>query len=84
MKAIELTGTVDEQGNLLLDQAASSMPQGPVRVIVLYPEDHSIGDVNDPDDTPMEEVKASLKQALEEAKSGQRIPLSQLWEGIDA
>ncbi|WP_275974379.1 hypothetical protein [Argonema galeatum] len=37
----------------------------------------------DPDDTPIEEVKASLRRALQEVKAGQRIPLSEMWEGID-
>ena len=38
----------------------------------------------DPDDTPIEEIKASLKRAFQQAKAGQRIPLEQMWEGIDA
>ena len=37
----------------------------------------------DPDDTPVEEIKASLRRALQEAKEGKRIPLSEMWEGID-
>jgi hypothetical protein len=37
----------------------------------------------DPDDTPLEEVKASLRRALQELKSGQRIPIAQMWDGID-
>ncbi len=38
----------------------------------------------DPYDTPVEEIKASLRRALHDAKTGQRLPLSQMWEGIDA
>jgi hypothetical protein len=38
----------------------------------------------DPDDTPVEEVKASLRRALQEYKEGKRIPLEDMWEGIDA
>jgi hypothetical protein len=52
--------------------------QSKVRVIGLFPE--AIGEA--PDNTPIEEVKASLK-TLQEAKAGQRILLSQMWEGID-
>ncbi|MBW4601825.1 MAG: hypothetical protein KME29_20180 [Calothrix sp. FI2-JRJ7] len=37
----------------------------------------------DPYDTPVEEIKASLRRALHDAKTGQRLPLSQMWEGID-
>ncbi|BBD59397.1 hypothetical protein NIES2109_21810 [Nostoc sp. HK-01] len=38
-----------------------------------------------PDYTPVEEIKASLRRALQQAKMGQRLPLlSEMWEGIDA
>lgn len=82
MKAFEVTGTIDEKGQLLLDRPLTVDTPGPVRIIVLFQE--PIDDVeDDPDDTPVEEVKASLRRALQEAKTGQRIPLSQMWEGID-
>jgi plasmid maintenance system antidote protein VapI len=29
------------------------------------------------------DIKASLRRALEQATSGQRLPLSQMWDGID-
>lgn len=38
---------------------------------------------NDLDDTPDEIVIEGIKQGLKEAMSGQTIPLSQMWEGID-
>jgi hypothetical protein len=81
MKAIELTGTVDDRGNLALDEPVLVSANSRVRVIILCPEETTIE--VDPDDTPIEEVKASLKRALQEAKSGQRIPISQMWEVID-
>ena len=37
----------------------------------------------DPDDTPVEEIKASLRRALQEVKEGKTRPISELWEGID-
>jgi hypothetical protein len=37
----------------------------------------------DLDDTPDDIVIAGIKQGLKEAMSGQTIPLSQMWEGID-
>lgn len=37
----------------------------------------------DPDDTPDEIVIEGIKQGLKEAFTGQTIPLSQMWEGID-
>ena len=39
MKAIELTGTVDEQGILHLDSSLVSLGEGPVRVILLREEE---------------------------------------------
>ncbi|MDZ8110227.1 MAG: hypothetical protein RM338_32155 [Nostoc sp. DedQUE12a] len=84
MKAIEVTGKIDSQGNLILDepiQGTNYLHQ--VRVIVLVPEATDVEEV-DPDDTPIEEIKASLRRALQQAKAGQRLPLSEMWEGIDA
>jgi hypothetical protein len=80
MKAIELTGTVDDRGNLALDEPILVSANSQVRVIILCSEEAI---EIDPDDTPIEEVKASLKRALQEARSGQRIPISQMWESID-
>jgi hypothetical protein len=80
MKAIELTGTVDDQGNLALDEPVLVSANSRVRVIILCSEEAI--EVNS-DDTPIEEVKASLRRALQEAKSGQRIPISQMWKSID-
>jgi hypothetical protein len=37
----------------------------------------------DLDDTPDDVVIEGIKQGLKEAISGQTIPLSQMWEGID-
>ncbi|MCU0544880.1 MAG: hypothetical protein MUE44_22365 [Oscillatoriaceae cyanobacterium Prado104] len=87
MKAIEVTGTLDEKGQLSLDRPIENFAPSRVRVIVLFPELTEEAETEeaeiDPDDTPIEEIKASLRRALQEAKAGQRIPLSQMWEGID-
>ena len=37
----------------------------------------------DLDDTPDDIVIEGIKQGLKEAMTGQTIPLSQMWEGID-
>ncbi|MGA1116146.1 MAG: hypothetical protein ACO31I_18975 [Prochlorotrichaceae cyanobacterium] len=83
MRAVEVTGTIDCQGNLLLDRPFEVDRPSRVRVIVLFSEP-SEPEAADPDDTPIEEIKASLKRAFQQAKAGQRIPLEQMWEGIDA
>ena len=82
MEAIEVTGTLDEKGQLFLDRPIENSIPVKVRVILLFPE--VTAEIEpDPDDTPVEEIKASLRRALQEAKSGKRIPLSEMWEGID-
>ncbi|NQE34372.1 hypothetical protein [Microcoleus asticus] len=82
MKAFEVTGTIDEKGQLLLARPLTLDTPGPVRIIVLLPEPTDEAE-DDPDDTPVEEVKASLKRALQEAKTGQTRLISELWERID-
>jgi hypothetical protein len=82
MKSFEVKGTIDEKGQLILDRPLTLDTPGPVRIIVLFQEPTDEGE-DDPDDTPVEEVKASLKRAFQEAKTRQRIPLSQMWEGIN-
>ncbi len=83
MRAVEVSGTVDRQGHLLLDHPFDVDISGRVRVIVLFSEPVQELE-NDPDDTPIEEVKASLKRAFQQAKAGQRIPFEKMWDGIDA
>jgi hypothetical protein len=82
MKAIEVTGKIDQQGNLVLDEPiqGTNYPHQ-VRVIVLVPEE---AEEVDPDDTPVEKIKASLRRALHQAKTGQTRPISELWDRIDA
>jgi hypothetical protein len=84
MKAIEATGTIDQKGNLSLEQPVDVAANRRVRVIILYTEESIESAAPDPDDTPLEEVKASLRRALAESKSGQRIPIAQMWEDSDA
>jgi len=39
---------------------------------------------SDPDDTPDEVILEGLREGLQQALNGQTIPLSQMWDGIDA
>jgi hypothetical protein len=45
MRAIELTGSIDEQGQLHLDKPLANMGQGRVRVLLLFDE----GDLHEQD-----------------------------------
>jgi hypothetical protein len=80
MKAIETTATIDESGQLTLDQSLGVTKPQRVRLIILMSED----DEADPDETPTEIVIEGIRQGLHEAFTGQTIPLSEMWEGIDA
>lgn len=80
MKAIETTATVNEQGQLTLDQSLDIATPQRVRVIVLITEDED----TDLDDTPTEVIVEGIRQGLHEALTGQTIPLSEMWDGIDA
>ena len=77
-QAIEVSGTIDANGQLSLDQPLTQHKHSRVRVIVL------LEDLIDPDDTPTELILEGLRQGLQEAFNGQTLPLSQLWDGIDA
>jgi hypothetical protein len=80
MKAIETTATINDLGQLTLDTPLDLAKARRVRVIVLISEDDEI----DPDDTPTEVALEGIRQGLHEAFTGQTIPLSQMWDGIDA
>ncbi|MBD1828819.1 hypothetical protein NDI47_24950 [Microcoleus vaginatus GB1-A2] len=83
MKAFEVTGTIDEQGQLILDRPLTVDTPGPVRIILLLPEPTDEAE-DDPDDTPAVEVKASLTRELQQAKAGQTRLISELLERIEA
>ncbi len=80
MKAIETTATINESGQLTLDQSLSVNKPQRVRIIILISEDGE----PDPDETPTETVIEGIRQGLHEAFTGKTIPLSEMWEGIDA
>ena len=82
MKALEVTRTIDEKDRLILAQPLTLDNPDPVGIILLLPEPKDEAE-DDPDDTRVAEVKASLKRSLQFAKTGQRIPLSQMWECLD-
>jgi hypothetical protein len=83
MKAIEVMGTVDEQGQLSLDVPLTVDQRTRVRVIVLLPE--KADKENDQEDEGISESAVeSFRQGWYDAMTGNTLPVSQLWEGIDA
>lgn len=79
MRAVEVLGNIDEKGQLCLDEIIEVPNPSRVRVIVLFPET-----TDDPDDESIESIKAGLRRSLQEAKEGKTLPISELWDGIDA
>ncbi len=77
MKALKVMGTIDEKGQLTLDQPLITNKNSRVEVIVLIPEE------TDQDDTSQAEILADFRQAWHEAMTGQTIPVAQIWEGLD-
>jgi len=80
MKAIETTASINEKGELTLDRSLGVTKCQRVRVIILMDEENE----EDPDETPSKIVLEGIRQGLHEALTGQTVPLSQMWEGIDA
>ena len=76
MKALKVMATIDEQGQLTLDQPLMNK-NSRVEVIILIPEEV------DPDDNSQAEVLKDFRQAWYEAMTGQTIPIAQLWEGLE-
>jgi hypothetical protein len=69
MKAIELTDTVDNYGNLALDEPISIGANSRVRVIILCAKESSVATEVEPDDTSLEEVKSETSFAGSEFRS---------------
>ncbi|WP_199292684.1 type II toxin-antitoxin system RelN family antitoxin [Microcoleus vaginatus] len=79
---MEVTATIDEKGQLILDRPLTAETPGRVQIIVLFqkPTDEA---EEDPDDTLVAEVKASLRRSLQQAKAAQTRLISEVWERID-
>jgi hypothetical protein len=76
MQEIEVTGEIDEQGQLLLLQPLNLDKHTKVRVrISLLEEDF------DPETDSKEKILADLQESFRQAEAGQTF--SELWDGID-
>lgn len=77
MKAIEVMGTVNEQGQISLDQPLIVDKHTRVRIIVLLSEEVQ-------DEELLESAQESFRQGWYDAMTGNTLPVSQLWQEIDA
>lgn len=78
MKKIEVMGTVNEQGQLSLDQPLTITKNTRVRVIVVLTENEEV------QDEVLESAEESFRQGWYDAIIGNTLPVSQLWQGINA
>ncbi|GBO56197.1 hypothetical protein APA_4527 [Pseudanabaena sp. lw0831] len=86
MKAYEFSTTITPDGKLELPKHLKNLPKQPkVRVIVLVEEllDMDLEDQDEVFDPSPEQIAASLHRALNEVKTGQTKPISQLWDSLD-
>jgi hypothetical protein len=76
MKAVEIMGTVNEQGQLCLDTPLYVTTNTRVKIIVLLSEEE--------DEELTESAQESFRQGWQDVMTGNTLLVSQLWEGIDA
>ncbi|CBN58268.1 MULTISPECIES: hypothetical protein [Kamptonema] len=79
MKAIKVMATIDNQGQLCVDEPLELERDSRVEVIVLIQE---VTEINE-EEQPKETILADFRQAWHEAMTGKTIPVAQIWEGID-
>ena len=80
MKKIEATGTIDEHGQVTFDQSVVITEPRNITVIFWIPEEES---------EPIkliskEEIIDDIIQGLHEGLTGKGLPLSALWDDVDA
>ncbi|MEM8637993.1 MAG: hypothetical protein AAGG51_04120 [Cyanobacteria bacterium P01_G01_bin.54] len=77
MKAIETTATLNENGQLTLDQPLVISHSSRVRVIVLIPEDEEL------DKDSIETIREGIHEGWQQALTGKVHPVAELWEQLD-
>lgn len=80
MKAFEVMGTVDEQGQVYLDIPLGVDKDTRVKVIVLL-SDEGEGENDDDDEVISESARESFRQGWYDVMRGNVLPVSELWEG---
>ncbi|HLO84219.1 MAG TPA: hypothetical protein VK203_04270 [Nostocaceae cyanobacterium] len=81
MKTVEVMGTVNAQGQITLDLPLKVDKNTRVKVIVMLLEEENS---QEEDELISESAAESFRQGWADVIAGNTIPLSQMWEGIDA
>ncbi|NJK67084.1 MAG: hypothetical protein HC941_11570 [Microcoleus sp. SU_5_3] len=79
MKEIKVMATIDDRGQLCVDEPLKLERNSRVEVIVLVPEVTAINE----DEPSNEVILADFRQAWHEAMTGKTIPAAKIWDGID-
>ncbi len=84
MQAYEFPATISPDGKLELppDMQLPVPANRAARIIVMIEEDSELDNEYCDNPTP-EQIADNIRQAFREKQAGQRIPFSQLWDGID-
>jgi hypothetical protein len=79
MKAIKTMATVNETGQITLDQPLVISKDMRVEIIVLVPEELE----ENYSDLSKQEILEDFRQAWHSAQTGKTIPIDQLWETLE-
>jgi hypothetical protein len=84
MKAYEFPFKLNSQGNLEIPEAVLKhlSTEQEIKIIVLVSEPSESSEQPEAEDS-LGFSSTSFQKSWEQANSGQTLPLSQLWEGID-
>jgi len=80
MEAVKTTGTINAQGQLILDQPLNLPENSRVAIVVLVQGAVPNGTGDAEDDLSREELLTDFRQAWQEAMTEQTIPAKQLWD----
>ena len=83
MQAEKVMGTINQDGQLMLDQPVVLAQDSRVEVIILVQDPVVESTKAEEDSSSKDEILNDLKQAWNEAMTGQTIPVSQLWDDLD-
>lgn len=86
MREIEVMGSIDDRGQLLLLQPLNLRQHAKVRVRITVLDEDIEPDIEsafEPETDNKAKILADLKASLRQAEAGQTYPISELWDGID-
>jgi putative sterol carrier protein len=80
MKTIETNAKVNEGGQITLDEPLKLAHNSRIRVTITIISEK---EGEEPEDTPIEEIREGIYQGWQDMLAGRTKTVSQLWEGMD-